>query len=73
MVYARYGAHFQTMDSAVLGLASSGRGCCKVRVFDRKLHSRSAIEFPAFAPLEVSMRVTNVIPLGCPLSYRFTL
>jgi hypothetical protein len=31
---------FLTMDSAVSGLASSGCGCCAVRVFDRKLHSR---------------------------------
>ena len=44
-----------------------------VRVFrqectlDRNLHSRSAIEFHAFAPLEASKRVTNAIPLGCPL------
>jgi hypothetical protein len=35
-----------------------------VRVFERNLHSRSAIEFHAFAPLESSMRVTNDIPLG---------
>jgi hypothetical protein len=29
-----------TMDSAVLGLGSSGCDCCAVRVFDRNLHSR---------------------------------
>jgi hypothetical protein len=41
--------------------------------FDRNLHSRSAIEFRAFAPLDASRRVINGIPLGWPLSYRFTL
>jgi hypothetical protein len=35
--------------------------------FDRNLHSRSAIEVHAFAPLEASRRVTNGIPLGCSL------
>jgi hypothetical protein len=29
---------FSTMDSALLGLASSGCGGCTVRVFDRNLH-----------------------------------
>jgi hypothetical protein len=29
--------------------------------------SRSAVEFHAFAPLDASKRVTNGIPLGCPL------
>jgi hypothetical protein len=38
-----------------------------VRVFDQNLHSRSAIEFHAVAPLEANMRVTDNIPLGCQL------
>jgi hypothetical protein len=40
-----------------------------VRVFHRNVHSRSAVEFHAFAPLEAlpCMRVLNSIPLACPL------
>jgi hypothetical protein len=41
--------------------------------FDRKLHSRSTIEFHACAPLEANRRVTYAIPVGWPLSYRLTL
>jgi hypothetical protein len=37
-----------------------------VRVFDRSLHSRMPL-VPTPAPLEASRRVTNGIPLGCPL------
>jgi hypothetical protein len=44
-----------------------------VRVFRQKSTLEDAIELHAFAPLEVSRRVTNGILLGCPLSYRFTL
>jgi hypothetical protein len=39
-----------TMDSAVLGLASSGCGCCTVRVFRQEFALEDAIEFRAFAP-----------------------
>jgi hypothetical protein len=37
--------------------------------FGRNLHSGSAVQLHAFAPLEAlpSMRVTNGIPLGCLL------
>ena len=44
-----------------------------VLVFDRNLRLGDDIEFHAFAPLEASRRVTNGIPLGWPLSDRFTL
>jgi hypothetical protein len=37
-----------------------------VRVFRQKVTLEDAIEFHAVAPVETSMRVTNVIPLGCP-------
>jgi hypothetical protein len=40
---------------------------------DRNLHSRRAIEFHAFVPLETSRRVTNGIPLGGHSSYRLPL
>jgi hypothetical protein len=43
---------FLALDSAVLGLASSGV-VARCAFFNRDLHSRSAIEFRAFAPLEV--------------------
>jgi hypothetical protein len=44
-------------------------GTCTDRVvrcafFGRTLHSRSAIAFHAFAPLQASRRVANGIPLG---------
>jgi hypothetical protein len=39
---------------------------------DKNLHSRSVIEFHTVALLEASRRVTNGIPLGFPLSYRFS-
>jgi hypothetical protein len=35
--------------------------------FRQKFTLEDAIEFHAFAPLEASRRVTNAIPLGCPL------
>jgi hypothetical protein len=38
-----------------------------VRVFQQKSTLEDAIEFHAFAPLQASLRVTNAIPLGCPL------
>jgi hypothetical protein len=38
---------------------------------DSNLHSKSAIEFHAFAPLDASRRVTNDIPPGC--HFRLTL
>jgi hypothetical protein len=38
-----------------------------VRAFRQELSLEDAIEFHAFAWLEASMRVTNGIPLGCPL------
>jgi hypothetical protein len=40
---------------------------------DGYLHSRNAVEFHAFAPLEANMRVTNGIPLGLSLSYYLKL
>jgi hypothetical protein len=43
---------FPTMDSAVLGLASLGCGCCMVRVFRRILALEDAIELHTFVPLE---------------------
>jgi hypothetical protein len=41
---------FSTIDSAVLGLGSSGCGCCTVRVFRQTF--ALAIKFHAFAPLQ---------------------
>jgi hypothetical protein len=41
--------------------------------FRQKFILEDAIELHPFAPLEASRRVTNSIPLGCSLSYRFTL
>jgi hypothetical protein len=41
-----------TMDYVVLGLASSGRGCCTVRVFGLNVALEDAIEHHVFAPLE---------------------
>jgi hypothetical protein len=41
---------FSTMDSAALGLASSGCDCCTVRVFRLGFTLEDAIEFHAFAP-----------------------
>ena len=43
-----------------------------VRVFRKKIYLEDAIGSHACS-LEASMRVTNGIPLGRPLSYRFTL
>jgi 2',3'-cyclic-nucleotide 2'-phosphodiesterase (5'-nucleotidase family) len=40
--------------------------------FDRNLHSRMPFG-PHASSLEAIRRVTNGIPLGCPLSHRFTL
>jgi hypothetical protein len=65
---------FSTMDSAVLGIASLGCGCCTVRVFRQKLERENAIEFHTFAPLEAdTIRATNAVPLGLSLSYWLTL
>jgi hypothetical protein len=55
------------------GVELMGQATCTVRVFGQKFTLEDAIEFHAFAPLEASRRVTNDIPLGCPLSYQFTL
>ena len=42
-------------------------------VFRRHIMLEDAVEFHAFASLEVNMLVTNGIPLGRPLSYRLVL
>jgi hypothetical protein len=57
---------FFTLDSAVLGLGSSGCGWCGAR-FSTTFTLEDAIEFHAIAPLEASRRVNNFILLECPL------
>jgi hypothetical protein len=44
-----------------------------VRVFRQKPTLEDAIRSHAFVPLGANMRVTNGIPLGSSLSYRFAL
>jgi hypothetical protein len=60
---------FFTLDSTVLGfgLESLGCDCCTVRVVRQEFTLEDAVEFHAFAPLQTSMHVAHVIPLGCPL------
>jgi hypothetical protein len=53
------------MDSAVLGLASSGCDCCKVRVFRQRFTLEDATGFHAFAPLEALTCMCMTI--GMPL------
>jgi hypothetical protein len=57
-VAAMYSVPFEGVEEYVEG------GVGTVRVFRRKFNACS---------LEVGKHVTNGIPLGCPLSYRFTL
>jgi hypothetical protein len=45
------------MDSAVLGLESSGGGCLSVRAFRQQFTFVYTIEFHAFAPIEALARV----------------
>jgi hypothetical protein len=56
-----------TLDSAVLGLASSSCGCCAVRVFEQDVVLEDAIIRSHACLLEAKMRVINAIPLGSPL------
>jgi hypothetical protein len=68
------GALIFTMDSAVLGLAPSGCGCCAVSAFfDQNFALSKAIGSRAFAPpLEALAGVwSNGIPLGCPFYCKF--
>jgi hypothetical protein len=48
-----YGARFSTMDSAVLGLASSGCGCCTVRVFQTGVYTRGCHLTPRLLRLKL--------------------
>jgi hypothetical protein len=50
---------FSTMDSAVLGLGSSGCSCCTVRVFRLKFTLEDAIGSHAFAPLEAILHACD--------------
>jgi hypothetical protein len=54
------------------GIADPRAQGCTVRVFRQNFTSEDATEFHAFAPHEASRCVINGIPLGWPLSYRFT-
>jgi hypothetical protein len=48
-------------------MCRQGGNCSRCVYFRQKFTLEDAIEFHAFAPLEASRRVTNAIPLGCPL------
>jgi xanthine dehydrogenase molybdopterin-binding subunit B len=60
-----------TMDSAMLGLASSGCDCSVVRVFRQTFTLEDAIGSHACS-LEANRRMTNGILLGCPLPLTVT-
>jgi hypothetical protein len=52
-------------------LVADGEDVVRCALFDKRLHTRSTIEFHPFVPLETSRSATNGIPLGCPISYRW--